>query len=270
MNQILLIDLDGTTFNNHQRDHLIPDDPTRCENWNTWAEACDTDTPINEWIAVIETLAATRMYTPIFLTSRPETCRGKTEKLIKQYMPMTHSQIPMGGIIMRQSFEHQTPAEFKRLHVNAIGPKDIALAIDDNQSVCKMMIDMGIPVLNVNPKKYKLTKEAIFATASRMVRKSIGLSMVKHFDVELSEVLVDEYEYEIKGDEYLSFSLVIKGKEGRKEFEGFKCFIQIDYHYENEDNVFQMIIGEDTEVDITNINVLGYMFCNEACQVDRF
>lgn len=270
MKKILLIDLDGTTFNNHQRDHLIPDDPTRCENWNIWAEACDTDTPIEEWIAIVETLSATRMYNPVFLTSRPETCRKKTEVLIEKYMPVTYSQVERGNIIMRQSYEHQTPSEFKRIHIHAIGPDNIAFAMDDNQDVCKMMIGMGIPVLNVNPKKYKLTKEAIFATASRMVRKSIGRGMVKYFDVELSEVLVDEYEYEIKGDEYLSFTLVIKGKDGHKEFEGFKCFIQIDYHYENEDNVFQMIVGEDTEMDITGINVLEYMFCNEACKVDNF
>ncbi|CAL9981706.1 polynucleotide kinase [Vibrio phage D81] len=256
MKPILLIDIDKTIFNNHQRDHLVPDDVTRCENWIIWGDACDTDTPIEKWIAMIETLTATRMYTPVFLTSRPETSHNKTVSMIEQYLPVTHSQLEQKNMIMRPMDEHLPPAEFKRLKVNELGPDNIALAIDDDPKVCAMMLEMGIAVLNVNPKPHKPTKEAIHALATRLVREALGEEILRHVDVKPGEVMVDDYD---EDEPYMSYNLLIEAKE-ESFFKSLRSFIQIDYRYEDDSNNFFMIFGEDIEADITRGNVFEYLF----------
>lgn len=254
---ILLIDIDNTIFSNYQRNHLVPDDVTRCENWTEWAEACDTDKPISKWIALIETLTATRMYTPVFLTSRPDSCHNKTVNMISQYLPVTYSQLKQENMIMRRDSDHEKPADFKLLRINDIGTENIALAIDDDQSVCSMMISMGIPVLNVNPKKRKPELKTIQASSAQKIRRALGKDIMNHIDVEYSETLVDEYDADYP---YVSMIVSMKSKPESDMFVGLDCYLQIDFHYDNDESVYEMIFGEDIEANINKSNVFEYLF----------
>lgn len=259
MKPILLIDLDKTTFENQQREHLVPDDPTVCSNWDEWALACDTDTPIHKWISVVETLAATRMYQPVFLTSSSEVCRDKTEALIAEHMPVVCSQIKGKDLIMRSKNDHGTPSQFKMQKIEDLGAENIAFALDDDPKVCAMMIGMGIAVLNVNPPKVKPDVDLILCRGAQKIRRALGKEMMNHLNVSQSEILADS-------DEYLSFTVEIETKDNSLYFDKLKNYVQIDYIYD--DDEYHMIFGEDNQADITRGNLFEHLFYAAVCHAE--
>lgn len=139
---IVLVDLDGTTFDNSALEHLVPKGNLKDPNaWTEFNQACnDFDLPINPIIYTVNALAQAG-YEIMVLTARGRSAEVHTVRQITDAGMISHH------LIMRPMDNGMSPADWKEYAAREIGPERIVLAIDDDPSVIERFTDMGIVCL---------------------------------------------------------------------------------------------------------------------------
>jgi hypothetical protein len=144
MQHQLIVDLDGSIFNNYHRAHLIPDDVSDVTNWDAFNEACDGDLPIEAVIDFVKHLAILSQNKITFATSRCEIARGKTVKQLLAHF----SQFDC-TLLMRPVDEHRAATAFKQALFESISEHftEQTMVIEDNDSILKMVRRL-FPIVN--------------------------------------------------------------------------------------------------------------------------
>lgn len=143
---IIIVDLDGTLFNNQQRRHLIPKENFRDpHSWADFNKACLGDMPIVQNITTVKTLIDAG-FLAVYLTSRGNGARPETETQLRSV-----GLVPF-PLIMRPMDEHRKPHEWKVAVIEDVekyyGYK-VTAAMDDDPGVCNAMRQRGIAVAQV-------------------------------------------------------------------------------------------------------------------------
>ena len=104
---------------------------------------CDKDDPIVEMVELVKNLALN--YDLIFITGRPEYVRFETETWLK------NNGLSWNHLLMRQDNDKTEYTQFKLNCLKSIGVEieEVAFAIDDEDTMCKIWKNSGITVLQV-------------------------------------------------------------------------------------------------------------------------
>jgi hypothetical protein len=144
----LIIDIDGTLFNNFHRLHLVPEDMTQVENWTAFNRACLGDSPIIKNIEMVTALIEENIdaYNLIFLTARGMDSAGETYTQLSDYFSAYKV-----NLCMRAMNDRSTPVDFKRSYLNSlmINLTEISMhndntdftIVDDHSGICAMVRD---------------------------------------------------------------------------------------------------------------------------------
>ncbi len=109
----LIVDIDGTLFDNTQRLHLVPKDPSHTENWTPFNKACEDDAPIPHIInQVCKLFEMDQLSQPRldFLTSRGADALPETHRQLSKYFDMHRGNI---NLYMRAMDCYLPPADYK-------------------------------------------------------------------------------------------------------------------------------------------------------------
>lgn len=105
----LVVDLDGTVADNRHREDHIPVNKTRTEHWHQFNNNCDLDDPVQAVIDLVRLYMQVNQSLPlIFLTSRTETARCKTEIFLKSHFAEYDYRL-----IMRPEDDHRPAGDYK-------------------------------------------------------------------------------------------------------------------------------------------------------------
>lgn len=147
---IYLIDIDGTMFSNHQREHLIPENKDCSIAWQPFNQAHVDDKPRHLIIDLVKTLIDSGK-TVKFCTSRSKPSRETTLIQLHKYLGSSNY-----SLIMRDLGDNRSYVEYKREVIRRLSDHQI-IAIDDDPKVCQMMRDEGVTVLQVDSQCVSVT-----------------------------------------------------------------------------------------------------------------
>jgi len=142
----IIVDLDGTLFDNTARAHLIPElhEQDSTAAWKPFNEACLIyDKPIPHVIAQVKALYWSILGPSkqlIFLTSRGADAEPQTKEQLVIHFPKHVFQ--RQRLIMRQMDCNHLPVEFKdRMLERIVKPEDdgIAILFDDHPGIIEMV-----------------------------------------------------------------------------------------------------------------------------------
>lgn len=150
---MLIVDLDGTLFDNSHRAHLVPrSDQHKPKAWTPFNSACGDDTPNLDLIRVIRTNSL--RHNVVFLTGRDEDSRAPTEKQLKRYFNRCEWDLNM-----RPMDEGRSGHEFKRdILPEIIAGESNIIMWDDDERVVNMVVKhfpqiciLKVDMLKLNP-----------------------------------------------------------------------------------------------------------------------
>jgi hypothetical protein len=125
------------------REHLIPDDPSRTENWTEWNKACHLDTVIEHVAIIARAIAKTDMEIR-YVTSRCEDGIGETLDALMS------AGLPIGYVHMRKINDNRCHTLVKLDEFNEISKThDIIGAFDDQDDNVNVLTDAGYKVVKV-------------------------------------------------------------------------------------------------------------------------
>ena len=138
-----VFDLDGTLFDNTPREHLVPDDPSRTENWTEWNRACHLDLPIKYVVDIAKALGETGVEVR-YVTSR---CEDGLPETIEALMV---AGLPVGHVHMRKIGDNRCHTLVKLDEFNEISKTyNIIAAFEDQQDVVDVLTDTGYNMIKV-------------------------------------------------------------------------------------------------------------------------
>lgn len=144
---IVIVDIDGTLVNNAQRRHLVPKDDLRNPHaWTPFNMACKDDAPIMQNIITVKALIDGG-FLAIFVSSRGQVAKQATAD---QLVSIGLVPVPL---VLRPMDEPRKPSEWKAAvldDIEAYYGYKITAAIDDDPTVCQMMRERGIAVVQVS------------------------------------------------------------------------------------------------------------------------
>lgn len=141
LNNIVVVDIDGTVADCKHRQHHVRKDP---KDWKAFFSEMGSDSPRDEVFAEAESLAEDEEAVIVFVTARPEDYRGITERWLQDNnMPYTH-------MLMRRSGDKRPDTEVKQDILNTyLKQYNIVQVFDDRPSVIQMWRDNGLEVTDV-------------------------------------------------------------------------------------------------------------------------
>ncbi len=141
MSQIIIVDIDWTIADHSHRLHHITG---KVKDWPRYNALAKDDAPINEVIAVIESLVRTYSNEVVFITWRTEELRYDTDCWIDKYMAL-----PNYTLHMRAIWDHREDTVIKKEILDQhYKQTDIAFVFEDRPRVCKMRRDLWLYVFN--------------------------------------------------------------------------------------------------------------------------
>ena len=144
----IIVDLDGTLFDNRHRSHLIPDDINDQQSWAKFNQACLLDTPNEErinWVRAL-VMACLGNYRLMFLTSRGDHSSFETRSQLANHFLGYRYQL-----MMRTPDDLESSVEFKRRKLTELykyDPYTHSVFVDDNRDICTM-VRREFPQINV-------------------------------------------------------------------------------------------------------------------------
>lgn len=138
MTRIVIVDLDGTLFNNDHRIPLITGMPKR---WDKYHDACTEDV-VNDWcLRLVQSLS--KSCDIVFITGRPDNYRAKTENLLRDI------HIDEYTLYMKPAGDHRTDFEFKAaIYDTHLKDKEVLFALDDRKRTADMWRAKNITCLH--------------------------------------------------------------------------------------------------------------------------
>jgi acid phosphatase class B len=137
----VIVDIDGTIADNRHRQHFLEGEK---KDWDSFFSKVIDDEPIQITIEVVRALS--ERYRIIFVTGRPEKCKGDTYKWLDDNYDLGDCII-----LFRKDGDfrpdHETKLETYRSVIEPI--YDVKLVIDDRDKVVKMWRKIGLPCWQV-------------------------------------------------------------------------------------------------------------------------
>lgn len=135
--KVAIIDIDGTISNPSHRLHYITQSP---KNYDEFYLLAKDDQPITSMISFVKDLS--KQYYIVFLTGRPERIRQDTENWLNVQGFNKYK------LIMRKNHDYRQDYKYKLEHIVKIkSVAEIAIAIDDRDSVLEMLQNLDVPCL---------------------------------------------------------------------------------------------------------------------------
>lgn len=131
--KIAVIDLDGVVADVRHRLPMIEQHP---KDWDGFFAACANDPVLPEGLEMIQRLAEDHQI--IYLSGRPESCRESTEKWLDRV------GAPPGELHLRRAHDRR-PARITKVEMLQAINGEIAIVVDDNESVLKAIAAAGFP-----------------------------------------------------------------------------------------------------------------------------
>ena len=134
---LAVVDLDGVVADVRHRLHHLEGRA----DWGSFFAAAVDDPPHEEGLAVVARLAAD--HEVVYLTGRPESCRGDTERWLEAH--------GIGGhrLVMRPEGVRRPAATLKRaLLAELAAGREVAVVVDDDPLVLAAMTEAGIPTFH--------------------------------------------------------------------------------------------------------------------------
>lgn len=135
---LAIVDLDGVVADVRHRLHHLEG---RRADWGSFFAAAVDDPPLDEGLAVVARLEVD--HEVVYLTGRPESCRGDTERWLEAH--------GIGGhrLVMRPAGVRRPAAALKRalLAELAVG-REVAVVVDDDPLVLAAVAEAGIPTFH--------------------------------------------------------------------------------------------------------------------------
>lgn len=134
---LVVVDIDGVVADVSHRLHFLDRNPRR---WEDFFAAAAEDPALPEGIALAGDLPAGHVL--CWLTGRPERNRTLTEQWL------TRHGLPDNPLLMRQDRDHRPARQAKREHLRRLRRTHrIALVVDDDPSVVKMVTEEGLAAM---------------------------------------------------------------------------------------------------------------------------
>ena len=147
--KLVIFDIDRTLSDNQHRDHLIPSDPTKVENWSEWGKHCSMDTPITGLCNMARSLLVSSYIHVVFATARTRENFKETLDWLRQYV---HPQIDGQALLMREMDDCRPSYEVKADMCQMLEQNfDIVTVFDDDQKNVIYLATLGYPVTLVAP-----------------------------------------------------------------------------------------------------------------------
>ena len=135
---MLIVDLDGCTFNNRQRSHLLPNEQDRhiAANWTEFNSACVGDSPVSHVIEMVKRLALNYGRKITFATSRDEDSRAASQLQLEQHFAGYDYQL-----LMRPLDDHRPAQQFKVGLLQSLASQfsEETLLIEDNAQTLQLV-----------------------------------------------------------------------------------------------------------------------------------
>lgn len=144
---VMVVDIDGTIADDSHRRALVPRlRKNKTEAWLAFSDACDRDLPILGMCALV--LALSDRFAPLFITSRPERVRDKTEAWLRSHLGLI---VDRETLLMRPDDATEPAHELKPRLLGAAGVRlaDVAFALDDDPRVVEAWRALGVRCLDV-------------------------------------------------------------------------------------------------------------------------
>lgn len=135
--KVAIIDIDGTISDPSHRLHYILNEP---KNYDEFYAKAKDDLPLHSIINFVKDIS--KQYHIVFLTGRPERIRQDTENWLNA------QGFDKYKLIMRKNHDYRQDYKYKLEHIIKIkNIKEIAIAIDDRDSVLEMLRNLDVPCL---------------------------------------------------------------------------------------------------------------------------
>lgn len=136
--KVAIIDIDGTISDPSHRLHYILNEP---KNYDEFYAKAKEDLPITSMLNFVKDIS--KQYYIVFLTGRPERIRKDTVKWL-----VDNGCDYRFKLIMRKNHDYRQDYKYKLEHIVKIKRvKEIAIAIDDRDSVLEMLQNLDVPCL---------------------------------------------------------------------------------------------------------------------------
>lgn len=144
MKDIVIVDLDGTLACGQHRLHLLPSVENRhlTECWDEFNLACAGDAPIEDTIAIVNSLYA-QGYHIVILTGRCDVAKEFTVEWLQLH------DVCYDQLIMRKAGDHRQDIVLKEAVLREIGLDKIICAFDDLPHVVSHIRSLGITCYHV-------------------------------------------------------------------------------------------------------------------------
>lgn len=151
MMKVLIVDLDGTTYDNSHRNHLAPKGALgkTAANWEPWHAACEGDALVQPVAVMIRDLVAAG-WLSFVVTRRSANQRAATENRLRS------DNIPFHAAEFGSMHDDRPAEEIKAelvrklRHFAAFSGQDLmVMAIDDTPAVIKALEEEGVKTLQV-------------------------------------------------------------------------------------------------------------------------
>lgn len=137
-----VFDLDQTLFDNSEREHLAPADPSLTENWTEWNRACHLDSVIEPIANIARSLS--KDYEVCYITSRCE------DGLTESYNAIMETGLPLGHLLMRAIGDVRSQCDIKaELFMKLSETHNILAAFEDQQDIVDKLTVLGYKMIKV-------------------------------------------------------------------------------------------------------------------------
>lgn len=198
---VILVDLDGTLFDNHHRTHLAPaqEDWLKPEAWNVYEAAALEDLPVKPMIALVKLLHDSGKVNIAFTTARfAHHFRITMTQLLLQQLLFEHRmEIFMRPVVSVGT--QVTPAAFKKSVVFDLRNNgfEVLAAIDDTPDVCSALETQGVATLRartycgINAATVEHDNLAEEKGAHRQTKEKLGRSLAQNVSLKTQVQLLE-------------------------------------------------------------------------------
>lgn len=148
MRLLVIVDLDGTLYDNTPNAHLIPEDRTDTEKWAEFNCACDTHVLRHAVASLVHTLILSSAIV-IYLTGRGDIARDATTRRLHSDGLMHHTT----PLLMRKMSDRRPSWVYKLeaiAKIMAENPNYHVVALEDDPAIVEALRKQSITTLQID------------------------------------------------------------------------------------------------------------------------
>lgn len=149
--KLVIFDIDGVLADNSHRNHLIPKEQGKTENWRAWNKLGLFDAPIVQMCNLASAMVEQSSIQVGFLTARCEEGHFETLEWLRANI---HPMVDPTSLMMRQPDYNVSAPELKVQACRALKSNhniEILTIFDDDPKVVEALVEAGFPAILVEP-----------------------------------------------------------------------------------------------------------------------